>query len=631
LFRSRQTGGVLQIRLEGEPPSIAIRQSGDVAPSLWNALGRNIAPGVTTRVGDHELRVPLDQFLAGRNWLGQALNNEGCEADLAPEVLALLERGNAERQEITQVMRDGTTPIDVTEVAALLEAGHFKRPLKPFQLRDLAQILALSHGANFSVPGAGKTTVAYATYAAERARGRVRRMLVVAPLSAFEAWVEEAGECIDPPPRVERFEQRAPRGAEVLLVNYQRLAARYAPIAAWVQGEPCHVVLDEAHRMKRGRNGEWGSACLRLAHLAVRRDILTGTPAPQHPSDFIALLDFIWPHQATRILPRGARQADPPPDVMADVSRRLQPLFSRTKKDELDLDDPILKVEVVDMKPLQAEIYDALRARMSRAVRSARERAAFADMGSVVMYLLEAATNPALLASAIGGQPSTVEWPPQPVPADSSLADLVLHYAEHEVPRKFEVLAAVVASNAADNRKTLVWSNFVANLRELGDHILAPYNPAVIHGGVPSGGDDLPEELVTRERELHRFRTDPRCQVLIANPAAMSEGVSLHHECHDAVYVDRTFNAGQYLQSVDRIHRLGLKPGTDTRITFLASSGTVDETVDDRIKVKAERLSEMLSDPNLVTMALPDEDAYGNWIDTDDLDALFAHLGVAGR
>lgn len=109
----------------------------------------------------------------------------------------------------------------------------------------------------------------------------------------------------------------------------------------------------------------------------------------------------------------------------------------------------------------------------------------------------------------------------------------------------------------------------------------------------------------------------------------MSEGVSLHHECHDAVYVDRTFNAGQYLQSIDRIHRLGLLPGTDTRITFLVSAGTIDETVDDRVRVKAERLSEMLSDPNLVTMALPDEEAYGNWIDADDLDALFAHLGVA--
>jgi SNF2 family DNA or RNA helicase len=146
----------------------------------------------------------------------------------------------------------------------------------------------------------------------------------------------------------------------------------------------------------------------------------------------------------------------------------------------------------------------------------------------------------------------------------------------------------------------------------------------LIYGAVPSGDED--PDAVTRESELRRFRDDNRCQVLLANPAAMSEGVSLHESCHDAIYLDRTFNAGQYLQSIDRIHRLGLPEGTETTITFLVSRGTVDETVDDRVRVKASRLSQMLSDPNLVTMALPDEDAYGEWIDADDVDALFAHL-----
>jgi SNF2 family DNA or RNA helicase len=106
----------------------------------------------------------------------------------------------------------------------------------------------------------------------------------------------------------------------------------------------------------------------------------------------------------------------------------------------------------------------------------------------------------------------------------------------------------------------------------------------------------------------------------------MSEGVSLHRACHDAIYLERTFNAGQYLQSVDRIHRLGLDPGTETRITFLVSEGTIDEVVDDRIRVKAERLAEMLSDPNLVTMSLPDEETSSSSIDPEDLDALFGHL-----
>jgi hypothetical protein len=33
-----------------------------------------------------------------------------------------------------------------------------------------------------------------------------------------------------------------------------------------------------------------------------------------------------------------------------------------------------------------------------------------------------------------------------------------------------------------------------------------------------------------------------------------------------------------------------------------------------------------LSDPNLVTMALPDDEAYGEWIDADDVEALLGHL-----
>jgi SNF2 family DNA or RNA helicase len=586
-------------------------------------MGRNIAPGLARRVNDDEVVVPLERFLAARNWLGRALMTYQCDASLDVALEAILARSDAERAEVSGVMNGTVAALSAYEVERLLADSRFIRTLRPFQLRDLGRLLSLTHGANFSVPGAGKTTVAYATYEAERVRGGVDRMLVVAPLSAYEAWYDEADESLEPVPVIGRFDQRLPLGTEILLVNYQRLAASYDTLAQWVLERPCHLILDEAHRMKRGRNGEWGSACLNLAHLAVRRDILTGTPAPQHPSDFGALLEFVWPHQSARIVPAAAHQADPPTTVMGDLSRRLRPLFVRTNKDELGLDPPLLRVEEVEMKPLQAEIYEALRTRMRRAVRAgARERALFGDMGGVVMYLLEAATNPALLANAVGGSAAPTVWPPDPIPTDSTLAERVLNYASYETPRKFDKLAALVSANAAQGRKTLVWSNFVANLREL-ERILAPYEPALIYGAIPSGDS---ANGPTRESELARFRDDDKCQVLLANPAAISEGVSLHHTCHDAIYVDRTFNAGQYLQSLDRIHRLGLEPGTQTRITFLVSTGTIDDAVDGRVRTKAERLSEMLSDPNLVTMALPDEEAYGSWVDSDDLDALFAHL-----
>jgi SNF2 family DNA or RNA helicase len=246
-------------------------------------------------------------------------------------------------------------------------------------------------------------------------------------------------------------------------------------------------------------------------------------------------------------------------------------------------------------------------------------------MGNVTAYLLQAAVNPGLLAHALGGsRTAKVQWPSLDLERRSDLAEKVRRYGELEIPRKIEKLVALVDENVRLERKTLVWSNIVAILRDLHERTLSPYNPAIVYGGVPSGGEEVAWR--TREKEIRKFRSDPTCWVLIANPAAMSEGVSLHHECHDAVYVDRTFNAGQYLQSVDRIHRLGLKPGTETRITFLVSVATIDETVNQRVADKARALSDMLADPELVEMSLPDEELTGEWIDPGDLDVLLAHL-----
>lgn len=602
-------------------------RSVDVPPALWNSLGRNIAPGQARNGIGGILAVPLGRFLASRNWLGQALTTHGCAIDIAPDLAALLERGSAERSEIDALMMTLPTTATPADLVGDLAAAGFKRDLKPFQLRDLGHLLALSHGANFSVPGAGKTTVAYALHALECARSRVRRLLVVAPLSAFAAWVDEVEECFVEPLRVARLTERGALGADVVLVNYQRLGARYEQIASWVLDAPTHVILDEAHRMKRGKAGEWGRACLDLAHLAARRDILTGTPAPQHPNDFVALIDFVWPHQSTRILPDAARRPDPPPTAMHDVSTRLAPLFTRTTKAELELEPPDRRVELVTMKPLQAEIYEALRTKLRHATNvRPRERAQWGQMGAVVMYLLEAASNPALLARAVTGVDGVnLQWPSLAIPPNSDLGAKVANYGQHEIPAKFEKLVTMVAANASAGRKTLVWSNFVGTITTLADELLVPYQPAVVHGAVPSVAEDV--DYTTREGELRRFREDPDCFVLLANPAAMSEGVSLHHQCHDAIYVDRTFNAGQYLQSVDRIHRLGLAPGTETRISFLVCRDTVDDTVDERIRIKAERLAIMLSDASLVTMALPDEEAYGEWVEPDDLDLLLEHLG----
>jgi SNF2 family DNA or RNA helicase len=378
--------------------------------------------------------------------------------------------------------------------------------------------------------------------------------------------------------------------------------------------------------MKRGWGGIWGTHCLNLAYLTERRDILTGTPAPQAPTDFVALLDFLWPGQALKILPGDALVARPAPDAGRRVADAIRPLFVRSTKSELDLPDVTHHVISVELEPLHAQIYRALRTRYAGMFRvERRDQLDLLAMGQVVMYLLEAATNPKLLtAGSHRGDPDVFRHPPLEPEAGSRLADLIEDYNRYETPSKFQQLVQLIKANADAGRKTLVWSNFVRNLLTL-QRMLAIYEPALIHGGVPPYA--RPGEI-SRETELTRFRHESACMVLLANPAAMSEGISLHRECHDAIYLDRTFNAGQYLQSIDRIHRLGLPPGVQTNITFLISMGTIDQTVFDRVGAKATTLAAMLEDPELTSVALPNDEDYGPPLESDaaDLAALFAHL-----
>jgi SNF2 family DNA or RNA helicase len=539
----------------------------------------------------------------------------------------LIRKSNDEQRLLREAL-DDAQPLSGTELQARLEGTRFTRDLRPFQTRDLRRLLSLPHDANFSVPGAGKTTVSYAVYEAERQSKRVERLLVIAPLSAFDAWLEEAEESLEPAPSIHRFgDGPIPSDTEVLLVNYHRLANSYEEIAAWVARASTMVVLDEAHRMKRGWDGEWGKACLSIAYLAARREILTGTPAPQHPRDLVALFDFLWPTQALRILPGDALLATPPTDAGGRVAAAIEPLFSRTRKSELGLPEVIYNSILVPLEPLHDQIYAALRDQYGgHFALDRRARLDLRAMGQIVMYLLEAATNPQLLAAgSTEGDAEEFRHPPLTIPTGSPLSELIREYNQFERPRKFIELGALVQANAAQGRKTLVWSNFVRNLRTL-EREFARYEPALVHGAVPPFLPE-PTDTRTREKELARFRRDPACMVLLANPQAMSEGISLHKECHDAIYLDRTFNAGQYLQSLDRIHRLGLEATDETRITFLISEGTIDQSVDERVAYKATRLAEVLDDPDLTTMALPNDEDYGPAIDSvDDVDALFRHL-----
>jgi SNF2 family DNA or RNA helicase len=613
---------MLRVSLDQTNPKIVvIAADDDVDPALWDRLCRGISRKAVSK--NHELRVPLHEFLRA-TWLADAIDYARCDLEITPDIERSINGLHQKAAEIRGLLRgeeerpDDDGPIEV--------GGRFvqspQHELKPFQRRNLRKLLRLSNGAEFSVPGAGKTTVAYACYEASRVAGQVQRLLVIAPLSAWESWRDEAVAWFNPTPVVSNFDGAIPSGSEVLIVNYQRLASQLDILTHWVQERPTHVILDESHNIKASPVKEWGAACIEISHFAARRDILSGTPAPHLPKDLVSQISFLWGDEARRILPNDIGARVPTPGLMDDVSKRIAPFFARTTKTELGLRPPELHVEPVTMKPLQKEIYEVIRGDLSRLTHS--DRRAFVDLRDVTMYLLEAATNPALLSSALGRFPQQLAWPPRDVPNDASLVEKVQRYLQLETPAKFEKLLSIVEANKRYGRKTLVWTRFIGNITQLSTRLLLTYNPALFYGERTSR---QPSGIKSRDEELDRFRNDPNCWVLIANPQAMAEGVSLHRACHDAVYLDRDFNAGKYLQSLDRIHRLGLDPNEETRITFLVARGTIDDVVNIRLQRKTENLAVMLDDRHLVTMALPgDDDEEQVVVDQDDIQALLQHV-----
>jgi len=485
----------------------------------------------------------------------------------------------------------------------------FTRQLRDFQSEQVARLLGGADGMNFSVPGAGKTAVAYACLGAWFTAGTVTRALVVAPISAHEAWETEPGRCF--------AEGRAPTVAinplrpasQVVVAHYEVLQnpEMLAGLNRWLASGPSVVIFDEAHRAKAGRDGVRGQACLQLAASATHRFVLTGTPAPNSPADLRVMFDLVWAGQGHALVHHPRRNR----------------CFVRATKPMLHLPPMELAHERVPLSDAHRRLYQATIGVAANAVTDPAIRADLAQIGRIVMLLLQAATNPAAVLDP--DSPLRMRGERMGVDLDS----LARSAATEVVPAKFVRVRQLVNAGAAEGEKTLVWANFTHHIDDLA-RLLADHEPAVVMGSVPRHDPRAPADRV---RELARFRTDPDCRVLLATPQSLGEGVSLHETCTRQIHVDRTYNAGVYLQALDRTHRLGLDPDSRAKATILIAEGTIDERIEARLNTKVATMAALLNDPDLAGLCLPDFDdvlsvteLFLDGGNAQDLDDLFAHL-----
>ena len=459
------------------------------------------------------------------------------------------------------------------EIKAHLESIGFKRSLTINQLNNLKKISHLPGAATFSVPGAGKTTEALAFFFVNATD--IDILLVVAPKNAFSAWDEQLAACMGE--NYGKFVRL--RGGEAaiqialrtnprfMLITYDQLSRVKNTIVPLLSSGNIYMFLDESHRIKGGKQIKRADAILEMAHLPKRKLIMSGTPMPQSPKDMVSQFSFLYPTK------------DVTDTTVIDL---IQPIFVRTTKEQLGIPKLDHRVVQVPMTQLQRELYKTLKSEVRRQlnpVLSDSSRYELRRIGKCVMKVMEFVSNPSLLSNDMD------------YAFDRRVGALLL---ESDGP-KIDYVCRRARQLAAEGKKVLIWSSFVQNV-ELIALRLSDLGAEFIHGGVDAGDES---DFDTREGKIKRFHTDDTCRVLVANPAACSEGISLHKVCQYAIYLDRSFNAAHYMQSEDRIHRLGLSPDAKPQIEFVECEDSIDQVVRTRLELKVKTMAQALEDSSL--------------------------------
>lgn len=572
------------------------------------------------------------QLSSVSSYIRDFLAGKGYEFAFDIELEKTLRQLQGEEQLVDAIGRGAIKPL---QLGLLTEYG-IKRPLLSHQLEGVSHAVSITHAANFSVPGSGKTAIALAVYAVLRAQSLVGRLLVVGPASSFDPWEEEFQLTFGRPPRTVRLiGPRAERaellryleGIDFILCTYQMAYRERENLARALRQARYFFVLDESHHIKNIDLGPWARTAIELAPLAERRMILTGTPAPHSPRDLWAQFTFLWP--ARSVL--GSRESfeqrlQASSESVATLKRKLAPFFERTKKSDLSLPEPLpqfVKIPYTDIPKRQRLIIRLLEL---KTIQEARELGLGTSDLSILrkwrrarmIRLLQAASNPALLTTTA----MELGDPGEPLDGEPALQALLQDYLDHETPVKIRHVVEKTRELVKQGNKVVIWAFFVENLRLLRT-LLTDLSPLVVYGEVPPYEEDDDPGFENRERNIREFKERADRPVLIANPSACSESISLHTVCHHAIYLERTFNCGQLLQSMDRIHRVGMPSGVRPQYHIPLIPCAVEAVLDRRLRSRQEVLYALLDD-DMPVLGYEDESLLLER--EDDLEEIFGEL-----
>ncbi len=508
--------------------------------------------------------------------------------------------------------------------------NNMSRQLYPLQLLSSFHMAFSQNSCNFAVPGAGKTSIVYGAYAYLRSLSRdnpkfVDKLLVIGPLSSFSPWENEYKKCFNKKADSQRMsgditisriekEQHlySAKPHEITLISHAGVPLLEKEIIDFLKSNKVMVVVDEAHRIKNA-NGIWGNSVVEISKEATSRVVLTGTPVPNGYEDIFNLYRFLYPFKYKDILQIHYDQLKEMTknSLSFDDERvkifihNISPYFIRIKKKDLKDRLPLITTENiinVEMDDYQKEIYDFIEDKYVKTFQQNSSGTVQNVLNKAkLIRLRQASTNPSLLIKPLKDSLEYNEESNDPNGTFTDINDLniddigmfkkILSYEQISTPPKFIKIKELLKENIfIKNGKAIIWTIFIQNAEQLQKYLdKQNISSKLLIGKIPQ------EE---RERTIEKFNNpmNMEFQVIIANPFSVAESISLHQGCHNAIYLERDYNASNFLQSKDRIHRVGLSLDIVTNYYYFISKNSIDAIINNRLNIKVERMEKIIDD-----------------------------------
>ena len=422
--------------------------------------------------------------------------------------------------------------------------------------------------------GTGKTITSIAITGALSNAGRIRRVLIVAPLSILGVWEEEFQKFAAFPyalavltgPGSRKLDiLRHMTGAvlQVVVVNYESAWRMEKDLAAW---RPDLIIADEGHKIKT-HNIAASKAMHRLGAKAGYRLLLTGTVITNKAIDVFSQFKFVNPaifgqsFYAFRsryfdMVGYGNHTPVLKKSMEAELTEKLHSIsFRATKAECLDLPETTDVIRQVELEPAALRVYRGL------------VKESYAELSSGEVTAPNILTRLLRLSQLTGGF----------IGNDETAA------VEQISAAKLCALEDILDGAAAEGKKLVIIARFIPEIRAICG-LLKKRGLRYCY---------ITSEVKNREEQVSAFQNDPAVMAFVGQIATAGLGITLT-AASTMVFYSLDYSMSNFEQTKARIHRVGQRmPCT---YLYLVARGTVDEKVLKALKDKADLARTLVDD-----------------------------------